>query len=56
MLLAGVAMHALGMFIEHRLENKSANASVWWAEILYWVCWILLLGVIIFIAVDYLKG
>ncbi len=55
-LLIGVVMHALGMFIEHRLENKSANASVWWAEILYWVCWILLLGVIIFIAVDYLKG
>lgn len=55
-LLTGVAMHALGMFIEHRLENKSANAPVWWAEILYWVCWVLLLGVIIFIAVDYLKG
>ena len=55
-LLAGAAMHALGMFIEHRLENKSAKAPVWWAEILYWVCWILLFGIIIYIAVDYLKG
>ena len=55
-LLIGVVMHALGMFIEHQLENAATNVRLWWAEILYWVCWILLLGIIIYIAVDYLKG
>ena len=55
-LLTGAVMHALGMFLEHRLENAATNIRLWWAEILYWVCWILLLGIIIYIAVDYLKG
>lgn len=55
-LLTGAVMHALGMFLEHRLENAAANVRLWWAEILYWVCWILLLGIIIYIAADYLKG
>lgn len=54
-LFIGLAMHALGMFMEHKFERASTGIRLWWAEILYWVCWIALLGVIAYVAVDYLR-
>lgn len=54
-LLTGVAMHAVGMFTEHRFENQSSTSRVWWAEFLYWVCWLTLLGVMIVLAANYIR-
>lgn len=55
-LFVGLAMHALGMFIKHRFERAETDARLWWAEILYWVCWVASLGVVAYVAFDYLKG
>lgn len=54
-LITGLVMHALGMFMKHKFENESTTVRLWWAEILYWLCWIILLGIIIYVAVDYLR-
>jgi hypothetical protein len=58
-LLAGLAAHALGLFMKHEFERASieaAPARLWWAEVLYWVCWVALLGVGVYAAIDYLSG
>ena len=55
-LLVGLLMHAWGMFDKHRLEAATSGASLWWAELLYWVCWIALLVLVASLAVNYLRG
>ena len=54
-LFVGLAAHALGMFMKHQYEKASASARVWWAEALYWVCWLALLAVAAYILVDFLR-
>lgn len=46
--LAGVIAHAFGMWDTHRLESQAHTASEPWVAALYWVCWCLLAGVIVF--------
>jgi hypothetical protein len=46
----GVVMHAWGMFERHRLET--AARRVWWAETLYWLCWLLLAAMVVVIVVT----
>jgi hypothetical protein len=36
----GLFMHAWGMFDNHRLQAVEEEARVWWAELLYWACWL----------------
>ena len=38
-LLTGLLLHVWGMYDKHRLERGTMAASVWWADLLYWVCW-----------------
>ncbi len=38
-LIAGAAMHALGMLDKHRLERSLGVARPWWSTALYWLCW-----------------
>jgi hypothetical protein len=40
-LLLGLISHSVGMFQKHRLE-QGRHARVWWAESLYWLCWLAL--------------
>ena len=47
-LLAGLVMHAWGMYDKHRLEACTAAPRVWWAELLYWGCWASLAGLLVF--------
>ena len=54
-LFVGLAMHALGMFLEHKYEKALTNVRLWWAEVLYWICWLALLGVAAYVAIDYLR-
>jgi uncharacterized membrane protein YecN with MAPEG domain len=54
-LLVGLLMHAWGMFDKHKLETTSSGVRLWWAELLYWVCWIALLILIIYLTVSYLR-
>lgn len=55
-LLAGLLMHAWGMFDKHRLETASSVIRPWWAELLYWICWIALLLLVLYLAFSYLRG
>jgi hypothetical protein len=40
--VAGLTMHALGMWDKHRLEAQAHVANAPWVEGLYWGCWLLL--------------
>jgi membrane-bound ClpP family serine protease len=42
-LLVGLGTHAWGMFQKHQIERRGQNVAVWWAEVLYWFCWLVLL-------------
>jgi hypothetical protein len=46
-LLVGLAMHAWGMFDQHRIETKEGVSRVWWSTLLYWICWACLAAVVI---------
>jgi hypothetical protein len=38
----GLVMHAWGMYDKHRLETSTPVSRLWWAELLYWLCWVAL--------------
>ncbi|HLA99277.1 MAG TPA: hypothetical protein VJL34_12550 [Anaerolineales bacterium] len=48
-LLLGLIAHAGGMFQKHRLEQHGEGVRVWWAEALYWLCWLGLAALLLFI-------
>ena len=50
-LTIGTAMHALGMLDKHRMERRGRAASVWWADLLYWVCWSTLVVISIYLLI-----
>jgi hypothetical protein len=48
--LAGVFVHAFGMWDKHRLEANTTTSGPF-VMALYWVCWLLLAGVVVFLMV-----
>lgn len=42
----GVSLHAFGMWDRHRLEARGHAENPLWVVALYWVCWLLLAGVL----------
>jgi hypothetical protein len=46
MVLAGVVVHAFGMWDKHRLEAQAPAESGPWVVALYWVCRLLLATVV----------
>ena len=49
--LAGIGLHAFGMWDKHRLEATSDVATGRWLLALYWACWLLLAGTILFLII-----
>jgi hypothetical protein len=47
--LAGVLVHALGMWDKHRLEAQTPMDSSLLVTALYWVCWLMLAGIVVFL-------
>ena len=43
LIVLGGVMHAWGMWDKHRLETAAATRPRW-DTLLYWTCWVLLLG------------
>jgi len=43
--VVGVSLHAFGMWDKHRLEAMGETENPRWIVALYWVCWLLLAGV-----------
>ena len=52
--VAGLFMHAFGMWDKHRLERHAGDQNPAWVAALYWVCW-LLLG-IVFVILVFKRG
>lgn len=50
-LLLGLISHAVGMFQKHGLEQQPEIVRVWWAEALYWLCWLALAALLVFIII-----
>jgi hypothetical protein len=48
-LLLGLISHAVGMSQKHGLEQQGKVIRVWWAEALYWLCWLALAVLLLFI-------
>jgi len=44
--VAGLSLHAFGMWDKHRLEGVGQPAKPLWVVALYWVCWLLLAAVL----------
>ena len=49
--LAGVLVHAFGMWDKHRLEAETSTDGDSLVTALYWVCWLLLAGVLLYLMV-----
>jgi hypothetical protein len=47
----GLVMHAGGMYDKHRLEARAQAPRVWWAELFYGVCWIMLVALIGYVVI-----
>ena len=47
--VAGMTVHAFGMWDKHRLETQSEADSGRLTVVLYWVCWLLLAGVLVYL-------
>jgi hypothetical protein len=50
-LLLGLISHAVGMSQKHGLEQQGEVVRVWWAEALYWLCWLGLAVLLLLIVV-----
>jgi hypothetical protein len=44
--IAGLSLHAFGMWDKHRLEAVAGAENPLWVVALYWVCWLLLAAVL----------
>ena len=44
--LIGLALHAWGMWDKHRVEARLASPEPVWAKVMFWGCWIMLVGVL----------
>src|SRR5262245_66678273 len=56
-LVVGIASHSWGMLQKHRLEQRQGEAgNLWWEAALYWVCWIMLAGLLVLVSIKALAG
>lgn len=55
-LAMGLLAHSWGMHQKHLLERRTAIANVWWAEALYWLCWLALAALVLWVVVSQSRG
>jgi hypothetical protein len=48
---AGLVVHAFGMWDKHRLEAQTSEDRSALVLALYWVCWLMLAGILVFLIV-----
>lgn len=51
-LITGLVMHAWGMYDKHRLERDEGAGRLWWAELLYWGCWVALAALLAYVLIG----
>jgi hypothetical protein len=42
-LIVGLVVHGAGMSLKYRFESGQ-NERLWWERLLFWLCWVILLG------------
>ena len=47
LLMAGLVMHGFGMYQRRRIENEARRERPAWENLLYWGCWLVLAGVVV---------
>lgn len=52
LLLAGAAVHGLGMSLKFGIEERDGGLR-WWERGLFWLCWVVLGGLGVWIAVQF---
>jgi membrane-associated protease RseP (regulator of RpoE activity) len=52
-LLAGIVVHGVGMTLKHRFEAEERE-TFWWEKALFWICWVLLGGLVAWLLVRLL--
>ena len=50
-LLLGLISHGVGMSQKHGLEQQGEVVRLWWAEALYWFCWLALAALLLLIII-----
>jgi hypothetical protein len=45
LVVLGAALHGWGMLTRHRLERRGGVTLPRWSLALYWLCWLVLLGI-----------
>ena len=45
--LAGIAVHGFGMWDKQRIEARTDAPAGTWVIALYWICWLLLAGLVV---------
>ena len=48
--IAGIILHAFGMWDKHQLESTDAP-SAGWVTAVYWICWVMLAGVVVWLLI-----
>ena len=48
----GLAAHGVGMFLKHRSEKTASARRLWWAELLYWLCWLGLAALLVVVVLE----
>ncbi len=51
-LLVGIFVHAWGMYDKRRVEREFGARRIWWAEALYWICWVAIAALAVYIFVT----
>lgn len=51
LLVAGIAVHGLGMSMKYRLEARE-GPPLWWERLLFWLCWAMLVGLVGWISFE----
>ena len=45
----GLFLHAWGMADRQRMEARPGAPRIWWSTLMYWLCWISLVGLAAFV-------
>lgn len=47
---AGLLAHGWGMYDRRRIDRKNRLPDLWWSSAAYWLCWLLLGGLAVWVA------
>ena len=47
LLISGVGLHGWGMWQQHRLDRDQKLEAPLWSKVLYWACWLILVGIVV---------